>query len=108
MLFRSQKKLTSVKKKKQEATEPASEIDDRDVMIETLIGENETLKDKLAVSGSTTPEDTEKLVEELRTENKQLKLELKTVKLSRDQFQNENAQLKKQVAALQRQLKKAA
>jgi len=35
-------------------------------------------------------------------------MELKTVKLSRDQFQNENAQLMKQVAAYQRQLKKAA
>jgi FtsZ-binding cell division protein ZapB len=37
-----------------------------------------------------------------------LTIELKSVKISRDQFQSENAQLKKQIASYQRQLKKAA
>ena len=35
-----------------------------------------------------------------------LKIDLVAVKNSRDQYQNENAQLKKQIASLQRQIKK--
>jgi len=82
--------------------------DPKDDVISALTEENEKLQDKLAAGGSSDPEETAALIAELRDENKRLHQELKTVKLSRDQFQNENAQLMKQVAALQRQLKKAA
>jgi ParB-like chromosome segregation protein Spo0J len=82
--------------------------DPKDDMISALTEENEKLQDKLAASGASDPDETAALLAELRDENKRLHMELKTVKLSRDQFQNENAQLMKQVAALQRQLKKAA
>lgn len=84
------------------------EHDPKDAVISELTEQNEKLQDQLAAGGSSDPEATAELLAELRAENKRLHQELKTVKLSRDQFQNENAQLMKQVAALQRQLKKAA
>jgi protein involved in polysaccharide export with SLBB domain len=80
----------------------------QDEVIADLTEQNEKLKDQLAVGGASDPTAAEQIIAELREENKRLHMELKTVKLSRDQFQNENAQLMKQVAALQRQLKKAA
>ena len=80
----------------------------QDEVIADLTAQNEKLKDKLAVNQAPDPVAAETIIAELREENKRLHMELKTVKLSRDQFQNENAQLMKQVAALQRQLKKAA
>jgi FtsZ-binding cell division protein ZapB len=80
----------------------------QDEVIADLTAQNEKLKDKLAVNQAPDPVAAETIIAELRDENKRLHMELKTVKLSRDQFQNENAQLMKQVAALQRQLKKAA
>jgi anaerobic ribonucleoside-triphosphate reductase len=82
--------------------------DMQDEVIADLTEQNEKLKDQLAVGGASDPTAAEAIINELREENKRLHMELKTVKLSRDQFQNENAQLMKQVAALQRQLKKAA
>jgi FtsZ-binding cell division protein ZapB len=85
---------------------PAHNVQDE--VIADLTAQNEKLKDKLAVNQAPDPVAAETIIAELREENKRLHMELKTVKLSRDQFQNENAQLMKQVAALQRQLKKAA
>ena len=82
--------------------------DMQEEVIAGLTEQNEKLKDQLAVSQAPDPAAAEQIIAELREENKRLHMELKTVKLSRDQFQNENAQLMKQVAALQRQLKKAA
>lgn len=80
----------------------------QDEVIADLTAQNEKLRDQLAVGAAPDPAAAETIIAELREENKRLHMELKTVKLSRDQFQNENAQLMKQVAAYQRQLKKAA
>jgi len=44
----------------------------------------------------------------LRDELKQAQIELKAVTASRNTYQSENAQLKKQVAYYQREMKKAA
>jgi FtsZ-binding cell division protein ZapB len=73
--------------------------------IDFLVQENEKLSDQLAVQGSSDPELAGKTIAELRDEIKQLTIELNSVKISRDQFQAENAQLKKQVTYLQKQLK---
>ena len=73
--------------------------------IDFLVQENEKLTDQLAVQGSADPELAGKTIAELRDEIKQLTIELNSVKISRDQFQAENAQLKKQVVYLQKQLK---
>ena len=76
--------------------------------IKYLIGENEKLTDQLAVKSAPDPKLAEETIAELREEVRVLRIELAAVKTSRDQFQSENAQLKKQVASYQRQLKKAA
>jgi hypothetical protein len=86
---------------------PATPVDDgkQQEAIDFLVQENEKLTDQLAVQGSTDPELAGKTIAELRDEIKQLTIELNSVKISRDQFQAENAQLKKQVVYLQKQLK---
>lgn len=76
--------------------------------IKYLIGENEKLTDQLAVNSAPDPKLAEETITELREEIRVLRIELAAVKTSRDQFQSENAQLKKQVSSYQRQLKKAA
>jgi len=52
------------------------------------------------------PDFVEKTIKELRDENKLLRIEVKSLTMSRDQFQAENAQLIKQVAMLQKKIKK--
>jgi uncharacterized ParB-like nuclease family protein len=86
---------------------PATPVDDgkQQEAIDFLVQENEKLTDQLAVQGSADPELAGKTIAELRDEIKQLTIELNSVKISRDQFQAENAQLKKQVVYLQKQLK---
>ena len=82
--------------------------DDRDETINFLISENDKLVDQLAGKTAADPDFSRKVIAELREENKQLKIELKAVKISRDQFQAENHQLKRQVQAMMRAQKKAA
>ena len=93
-------------------TTPVAEVTDKpDEKLETiqyLIEENERLRDQLAAGTAEDPDFTKHHVEELREELKMAKIELGAVTKSRDQFQAENAQLKKQVSYLQRQLKQAA
>ena len=86
---------------------PATPVDDgkQQEAIDFLVQENEKLSDQLAVKGSADPELAGKTIAELRDEIKQLTIELNSVKISRDQFQAENAQLKKQLVYLQKQLK---
>lgn len=87
---------------------PEEESSESDVMIETLSQENAELTKRLAMA--TLPEEDRetagKLIDDLRAEIKLLQVELESVKTSRDRYQWENAELKKQVAAQQRQLKK--
>jgi hypothetical protein len=79
-------------------------------MVEELIKENQRLSDQLAIKAMTGTEEEKNLahetIESLREELRVAKLELVAVKQSRDTYQSENAQLKKQVAMLQKQLKK--
>lgn len=94
------------------APEPVAEVtdkhDEKQEAIEFLIEENDKLKDQLASTTSEDPEFAKEHIEELRAELKQVKIELQAVTKSRDMYQAECAQLKKQVASYQRQLKKAA
>ena len=82
--------------------------DEKQEALEYLIEENDKLKDQLASATSEDPDFAKSHLEELRQELKLAKIELAAVIKSRDQFQAENAQLKKQVSYLQKQLKKAA
>jgi hypothetical protein len=76
-------------------------------IIQSLTEENEGLTKKLALA-TLPPEDRDKaaeLIDELREEVNSLRIELDALRNSRDTYQRENAQLKKQVAAQQRRLK---
>jgi len=81
-------------------------------MVQEVLAENEQLKGRLAVAAMDATDEEKELaqetIEELRTTVKNLTLELDAVKRSRDQFQRECAELKKQVKMYQNQLKKAA
>lgn len=94
--------------------EPAKPVeapvsDHHQEMVDELIAQNETLTDRLALKAmDATAEEkkaAEDLIKQLREEIRILKLEMNAVKSSRDKFQLENAQLKRQISIQQRQLK---
>ena len=95
-------------KEPEKAEEKPPVHDEKQEAIEYLVAENEKLSDQFATQGAPNPELAAQTIADLREEIKLLTIELKSVKISRDQFQSENAQLKKQIASYQRQLKKAA
>ena len=99
------------KKTFQKPEEPEVDLSDEpDEMVGELIKENQRLSDQLAIKAMAGTEEEKNLahetIESLREELRVAKLELVAVKQSRDTYQSENAQLKKQVAMLQKQLKK--
>jgi hypothetical protein len=78
---------------------------------DSLQKENEDLKDQLTVALAASTDDAEKeiaesIIKDLRSQIRMLEVELKAMTDSRDQFQSENIQLMKQVAMLQKKLKK--
>ena len=96
------------KYEKPEAEE--SEHDATSDVIKSLADENDKLKDRLAVAVYAADESEKKLAEntiaQLREDIRLLEIELKSTRISRDTLLNENAAMKKQIAAMQRQLKK--
>ena len=96
--------------KKFQKEDTSEEVSAAKVQIEELVSMNEELEDKLALAllpgSEKDAELSTTLIIELREENKMLALELKAVTISRDQFQKENAELKKQVASQAKQVKK--
>jgi len=90
---------------------PPPQDDQNQEAIDMLLAENEELKARVAVVAMEgTPEEKQAattLIDELREDLRITKIELAAVKQSRDQYQSENSQLKKQVLSMQRQLKKA-
>lgn len=90
---------------KVEPSEPKEEFDPKQDAVDDLLAENESLKDQLAVAKmGDTPDASmaQETIESLREEIRILKIENEALRISRDTFQNENAQLKKQVAMLQK------
>jgi hypothetical protein len=85
-------------------TEEEDNYDPQQEALNSLVEENDKLRDQLAVGVSEDKDHTAKLIEELRQENKLLKIEVKTLKSSRDTYQAENAQLKRQIASMQRKV----
>lgn len=92
-----------------ETPEP-TDTAEKDEAVAELVAENQRLADRLAVhTMDATPE--EKLaatetIEELREQIRILEIENQSLKISRDTFQRENAEMKKTIASLQRKLKK--
>jgi FtsZ-binding cell division protein ZapB len=79
-------------------------------MVQEVVAENEQLKDRLAVAAMDATDEEKQLaketIDELRAIVKNLNVELEAVKKSRDQYQRECTELKKQVKMYQNQLKK--
>jgi len=90
--------------------EPEFSYDPQAEMLESLAAENESLKDKLSIAqmGGTEGERNQAAatIAELRERIRVLEAELEAIKITRNSYQTENGQLKKQIAAMQRQLKK--
>lgn len=88
--------------------EPARD-DHTQEAIDMLMSENEQLKDRVAIAAMEGTEEeramAKQTIDDLREELRLVKIELTAVKISRDTFQSENQQLKKQVSMLQRKLK---
>lgn len=88
---------------------PEPVFDPRDELIETLTKENSDLSDRLAVAATEGTEEEKKLagttIAELREKVRILEIELVAVKSSRDTYQSENMQLRKQVQMLNKKLK---
>ena len=99
---RAQPKAETVAKETAKPTEEEDNYDPQQEAIDSLVEENDKLRDQLAVGVAEDKEHTAKLIEELRQENKLLKIEVKTLRNSRDTYQAENAQLKRQIASMQR------
>lgn len=93
-----------------EPEKPEAAFDPRDELIETLTKENAELTQRLAISAMEGTDEEKQSANELITDLTEklriAEIEIVSLKGSRDRFQNECAQLKKQVAAQQRQLKK--
>ena len=89
-------------------TPPADEKANEALLM--LSEENETLTHRLAVAAMDATDEEKSMASILliqyQEEIRILKIDLVAVKNSRDQYQNENAQLTKQIASLQRQIKK--
>lgn len=109
VLTRNTRKKT--RKVKFEAPEVEDAPDTNQEAIAQLIEENENLTDRLAVVAMDATDEERKQAEELiaslREELKLLKIENKALVKSRDTFQAENVQLKKQVKMLQKKLDEA-
>lgn len=78
--------------------------------ITDLAEENDRLRDRIAVESMDASEEAKTeaahTIEALRTENKALRAELEAVKVSRDQFQNENASMKRHIATQRREIER--
>jgi uncharacterized ParB-like nuclease family protein len=83
---------------------------ERDEAVQELVAENQRLSDRLAVEAMEASEEEKQAagetISELREQIRILEIENQSLKISRDTFQRENAELKKTVASLQRKLKK--
>jgi hypothetical protein len=78
---------------------------------DSLQKENEDLKDQLTVALAASTDDAEKekatsIIKDLRSQIRLLEIELKEITISRDTYQRENGELKKQVTSLLKKVKK--
>jgi len=109
------KETTRVEKPQQEEEEQIDEAAIKQETIQAAITElqksNEDLQDQLTVAMAASTDDIQKekaesIIRDLRAQLKAAELELKEVTVSRDIYQRENGELKKQVQSLLKKLKK--
>lgn len=110
--------VTREEKSKEEPEEFIAEFSEEDVRKETIEAaveelqrENQELQDKLTIAMAASSDDldremAESVIKDLRAQIRVLEIELKEVKISRDTYLRENAELKKQITSLLKKLKK--
>lgn len=98
--------------------DPAVEFNEAEIERETLRAaadslqkENQDLQDQLTVAMAASTDDIEKekaqsIIKDLRAQMRVLEIELKEMTISRDTYQRENGELKKQVSSLLKKVKK--
>ena len=100
------KKPEPVQADEEPVTDSGSEHDE---MVAELVAENERVNDRLAVAAMDGTAEEKAMaadtIDSLREEVRVLKIELVAVKQSRDQYQSENGQMKKQIAMYVKKLK---
>ena len=93
-------------KEEEKKEEPEEKSEEENHLIEHLIQENESLTKRLAIESMDVTEEEKalasSLIDELKEENRILKIELESVKKSRDTYQAENAQMRNQIKMLMR------
>lgn len=104
------------RQKKQE--DPVAEFSESEIERETLKAaaqtlreENESLQDQLAIAMAASGDELQReqaqsVIKDLRAQIRALEIECKELTISRDMYQRENGELKKQVASLLKKLKK--
>jgi hypothetical protein len=83
----------------------------QDAAVANLKKEYEELKDQLTIAQAASSDDVEKekaasVIKDLRAQIRLLEIELKEITISRDTYQRENGELKKQVSSLLKKVKK--
>jgi hypothetical protein len=83
----------------------------QDAAIADLKKDYEELKDQLTIAQAASSDDIEKekaasVIKDLRAQIRMLEIELKEITISRDTYQRENGELKKQVSSLLKKVKK--
>jgi len=116
--FNRMGKVVTRKDPEKTQKEPAVEFDEAEVqreqmaaLVSQLKTENEELQDQLTVVQAASIDDIQKekaqsIIKDLRAQIRALEIELKEITVSRDMYQRENGELKKQVASLLKKLKK--
>lgn len=92
-------------------TEAEVEREEMKAVVDYLKQQNEELQDQLTVAQASSTDDIQKekaesIIKDLRAQIRVLEIELKEVTVSRDTYQRENGELKKQVTSLLKKLKK--
>jgi len=104
-------------RKEKQPVDPVVEFNESEIERENLLAaaeqlreENETLQDKLTVAmaggDDVEKEKAESIIKDLRAQMRLLEIELKEMTISRDTYQRENGELKKQVSSLLKKVKK--
>ena len=116
--FRRDGKVTTRQEKPKQEEDPVATFTEAEVereemtaAVQQLREENEDLQDQLTVALAASLDEIEKekaqsIIRDLRAQIRALEIECKELTISRDMYQRENGELKKQVASLLKKLKK--
>lgn len=108
---RIQQPVEKEEKQVPEFSEEEIEREEMKAVVDYLKKQNEELQDELTVAQASSTDDIQKekaesIIKDLRAQIRVLEIELKEVTVSRDTYQRENGELKKQVTSLLKKLKK--